>query len=365
MKKALVCSLLLTTLLPGIAPGAAPDPGKPAAWAHEIVVRSAAQFHVPADVATFVDAAAATGARGISVLVKQDEDREIGSGWVFYPSRIAPVAAGYDGFDVLGTLVAAAHRRGLAVTAWIPQFHDQAAAAAHPDWAMQYRTATGSAPYRGSHAREYFVNPMDDAVQAYELSIIREVVDRYPVDGVMLDWIRFDDFPMDMSASTRTRFEKSHGVDPITIDMTVDSAQRRSWNAFRTAAIAAYVHRVRQAVPARLRLGVFILPPEFIEVAQDAAQFRGDVDVLAPMCYSYDWDFPLAWIWRQCLPQTFAKAAGVEVAPTLDSHLGDADYRDITQALHSDLPQIHQIFWFFHDTWTAEALAHVARVSHD
>jgi uncharacterized lipoprotein YddW (UPF0748 family) len=190
---------------------------------------------------------------------------------------VAPAAPGYADFDVLQAVLTRAHARGLRVKAWVPQFHDQASVRAHPGWAMQALVAGRVVPYNGSRQNETFANPLDEEVQRYQLSVLREVASRYAVDGVMLDWIRFDDYPMDLGDATRARFKALSGVDPIEIDFKTESPLRARWNDFRTAEIARYIGQVRAALPSQMALGVYILPPDFVEVGQDAARFAADV----------------------------------------------------------------------------------------
>lgn len=332
-------------------------------YATEIVVRTPANFRVASDVTDFVARAAAAGVGTISLLVKQDEDGAVPSGQVYYASTVAPVAAGYEAFDVLRAMIDAAHARGLRVQAWVPQFHDQVAAVAHPDWQMRRLKDGVVQPYQGARQTEYFVNPLDPAVQAYELAIVREIVARYAVDGVMLDWIRFDNFAMDLGPLTREQYRVRTGVDPLTLDFDTDNPGRVQWNEFRTDGLAAYVRAVRQAVGPTMALGVYILPPEFVEVGQDAAKFNGAVQAIAPMCYHRDWGYPLEWLWRSCLDSSLRKAGPAELVPTLDSHLEDADYAQLFAQLRTGFPQVHTLAWFFHGTWTESMLARIARLS--
>jgi hypothetical protein len=44
-----------------------------------------------------------------------------------------------------------------------------------------------------------------------------------------------------------------------------------------------------------MELGVFILPPEFTEVGQNASKFKDAVDFVAPMAYFDDWGFAEEW----------------------------------------------------------------------
>ncbi|MBL8308039.1 MAG: family 10 glycosylhydrolase [Rubrivivax sp.] len=344
--------------------GGAPPATAAAPFALELVVRTPAALRTRADVDALVAAAARQGFGTVSVLVKQDEDGPgVVSGQLYVPGTLAPVAPGYGNFDVLQATLDAARPRGLKVRAWLPQFHDQVAAKMNPAWAMRALVGGTVQPYTGSRSTEYFVNPLDAAVQDHQLAIVRDVATRYAVDGVMLDWIRFDDFAMDLGDATRARYRALTGIDPATIDFRSDNAERRRWNDFRTEAIARYTARVRAALPAGMALGVYILPPEFVEVGQDAARFAAHVQQLAPMCYFRDWGYPIEWLWTSCLPSTMAKAGATPVAPTLDARLPDDEVQRIVAKLRADFPGVRTLVWFEHEQWTEANLARLARLS--
>jgi hypothetical protein len=57
-----------------------------------------------------------------------------------------------------------------------------------------------------------YTNPADPAVQKRCLTIIDEVAANYPVEGVVLDRVRFDSFKTDFSDVSRRRFEGDMGV---------------------------------------------------------------------------------------------------------------------------------------------------------
>ena len=321
----------------------------------EIVVRTVRNLRRPADVAALVEQAAASNVEVINLAAKQDEDDELASGTVFYDSRLAPRAAGWEHFDALGETIAAAHKRGLKVRAWVPQFHDQAAMRRHPAWQMQAAVDGKAVPFAGQKGNEFFVNPLDPEAQAYQRAIVEEIARRYPVDGIVLDWLRFDDFNMDVGPGTRTRYRAHAGIDPLTIDFATDNPARRAWNAWRIAAIADYVRSVRaliDAVRPGLALGLYILPPEFVAVAQDAAAFAGAVTFLSPMAYFRDWGFEPRWVHRGVIPDTVARAAGTKVVPVLDEDWTDAAYHEIIPHLRRDFPAIDTLPWFVYGRWT-------------
>ena len=331
----------------------------------EIVVRTVRNLRTPAKVAAFVGMAARHRVAVINVAAKQDEDDEVPSGTVFYNSAIAPRAAGYETFDALRSTIEEAHRHGIRVRAWIPQFHDQVASRRGAEWRMTVQKAERGKPRAGGDKGDFFVNPLNADVQAYERSIVEEIVRTYDVDGIVLDWLRFDDYNMDLSAGTRKNFKATFGYDPIAIDFATDNPQRAQWNAWRTAAIADYVGSVRRAIDAikpGLELGVYILPPEFDEVGQDSGQFAQYVSFVAPLLYFTDWGYPLSWVSTNVLPQTRAKANGTRVIPTLDTDWSDAAYAVILGDIRAKFPEITTLSWFVYGAWREATLERIDKI---
>jgi hypothetical protein len=344
--------------------GASPARARPT-FKTELIVRTVANLRGPEDVSRLVGLAAHHGVRTINLAAKQDEDDEIRSGLVFYASRIAPRAPGFETFDALRDTIREAHRHGLKVRAWMPQFHDQVAALAHPEWQMRGLKHGTVVPYTGRDRKEFFVNPLNAAARDYQRSLIEEVARDYDVDGIVIDWMRFDDYAMDVGDETRASFKASAGFDPIEIDFARDNPRRRQWNAWRQAEIAAHVRRLRAAldlIKPGLELGAYILPPEFIEVAQDAAQFSDSVAFLSPMAYHKDWGLPSSWIVRELLPQTIAKAGQAKVIPVFDEDLTDAAAREVLPEIGRTWPGITTLAWFSYGRWTSAALQRIDRL---
>jgi uncharacterized lipoprotein YddW (UPF0748 family) len=335
------------------------------AFKTEIIVRTVTNLHDHDDVSALVELAAQHGVSTINLATKQDEDDEVVSGLVFYASRIAPRAPGYGTFDALGETIRAAHLRGIKVRAWMPQFHDQVAAGAHPDWQMHALKEGRVLPYTGRDGKEFFLNPLNSAARDYQRSLIEEIARDYDVDGIVIDWVRFDDYNMDLGDETRAKFKASAGFDPIDIDFSKDNPQRTQWNAWRSKQIADHVKRMRAALDAikpRLELGAYILPPEFDEVAQDAAQFSGALAFLSPMAYYKDWGFPPGWVVRKLLPETVDRAGRAAIIPVFDESLTLAASRDVLPEIRRTWSGIGTLSWFMYGKWTSAALLRVNRL---
>lgn len=331
----------------------------------EIIVRTVENFKNHKEVVNFISLASKNHVSIINLNVKEDEDDAVPSGYVFYNSKIAPKASGYENYDVLKDVITEAHKKGIQVRAWIPQFHDKAAMEKNSDWQMQYIKNNKVIPFTGSNGAEYFVNPINADVQQYEKSIIMEIVSNYDIDGVVLDWLRFDDFNMDMSGYTREKYNSSFGYDPITIDFSTDNAKRRQWNDWRTTQIGNYVKSIRSeinVITPDLFLGVYILPPEFDECGQDVAKFQEYVDFISPMAYFKDWGYQTSWVYDKSsgiLADIRKKTLNKEIIPALDITWTDAEYKEIYSGFRKNYPDVHNISYFIYGKWTKNMLNNI------
>ncbi|MEK4004699.1 family 10 glycosylhydrolase [Paenibacillus sp. FSL H3-0333] len=334
----------------------------------EVIVRTVNQFKNLADVQNFIALSTSYGVDVISMNVKQDEDDEVPSGSVFYQSDIAPIAQGYQNFDALQAVITAAHAAGIKVHAWIPQFHDQQAFLAHDEWQMQSLVNGVQTPFTGSNGNEYFVNPIHHEVQQYERSIIQEVIENYDVDGVVLDWIRFDNYNMDVSDYTVAKYQAQFGYSPLSIDFDTDSPQRQQWNEWRTEQIGQYVGDIREDISESanpdVQLGVYILPPEFTEVGQNVAKFKDEIDFVAPMAYFDDWEFNSDWVYSTSygiLKDTSDAISGsdVDIVATLDNDWTDDQYQEVYKGIRENYPDVKRLSFFAYGAWPEEELANI------
>lgn len=332
----------------------------------ELVVRTVNNFVLRKDVATFFERAKRANVSVVHVNVKQDEDDERPSGRVYYASAIAPVAAGYEKFDALAAAIAEAHQRNIKVYAWLPQFHDQEAMRAHPQWQMTSTVFGTNQPYQGQSSVEYFINPIDPEVQAYQLSLIQEVVRNYAVDGISLDWLRFDDLNMDTGAYTRQLAQQEIGLDPAELNFLQPSNALDRWNAWRAQKIGAYTQQVHQAIKAirpQVRLSAFVLPPEFTEVGQDLALFGPALDEVLPMGYFRDWDFSAHWVSTRLMRDVARKkSTATVIKPTLDGTGSLAQNVGIVSAIQKNYPEVTAIAWFTAGYWQPRAIERIVQI---
>ncbi|WP_198673978.1 alpha amylase family protein [Chitinophaga alhagiae] len=148
------------------------------------------------------------------------------TGEVLYPSRIAPVMTEWEGktrdvsWDMLGYFLQESHRLGMKVHASANvfvaghNFFDRGVVyedAFKKSWqTISYLPETGMTPIT-QQKKKYsaMLNPANREVQRYELSILKELVGKYPqLDGIILDRVRYDALATDFSAVSRKAFER-------------------------------------------------------------------------------------------------------------------------------------------------------------
>ncbi len=232
-----------------------------------------------------------------------------GNGTVCYPSKIEPWAdefGGRDpGFDPLAVACKEAHRQGLSLHAWVnvipgwrgdkPPSNPRQLFNAHPDWF--WHDAWGRRQPLGWYCS---LNPCYPEVRKHLVSVTREMVAKYPIDGLHLDYIRFPnewnnsypagatvpDYPRDRR--TLALFKKATGKTP-------DQAPA-AWNAWRTEAITQVVRDIRAMIrktdrSVKLTCAVGASPEEAKRNHfQDARTWvaEGLVDAVFPMNYDAD-----------------------------------------------------------------------------
>ena len=113
------------------------------------------------------------------------------------------------------------------------------------------------------------------------------------------------------------------------------------------------------AITPGLFLGVYVLPPEFIECGQDVSKFTDYVDFISPMAYFKDWGFDPEWVYdgnTGVLADTRNKAPNNEIIPAFDISWSDFEYQSIYTGLRKNYPGIANISYFAYGEWTDDML---------
>jgi uncharacterized lipoprotein YddW (UPF0748 family) len=98
-----------------------------------------------------------------------------------------------------------------------------------------------------------FLSPAHPAVRVWLAGIVREIVTRYDVDGVQLDYIRQPGVAIGYDPTSRARFALEQGVDPIMFKYRPAAERARLealWAAFQQEQVTAIVRTVRDTLSA-------------------------------------------------------------------------------------------------------------------
>ena len=253
--------------------------------------------------------------------------------------RAEPLAGAPADYDPLATVLDEAGRRGLRVHAWM-NMHVVASAVlppedpAHianerPEWLAVPRALgpelfgrdPGSPAYleallaytraNSSRVEGLYTSPTHPAVQAHLQAVVEDLLARYPVDGVHLDYLRFPAPEFDYSRATLEAFRDwIHRADGLVGAGELRAAEAQwlddvfaftdafpaEWDAFRRAGVTATMERIYRAAKAG-RPDLVVSAAVFAD-ADDAHRSRfqewerwlasGIVDVAAPMAYTTD-----------------------------------------------------------------------------
>jgi uncharacterized lipoprotein YddW (UPF0748 family) len=239
----------------------------------------------------------------------------VNASYTIYPSQVAPQQNPLiRGWDPLAAAVKLAHERQMELHAWVWTFaagnqrHNQVinvapnypgpVLTAHPDWA-NYDNGGNMIP---PGQTKPFFDPANPELRQYLLRLYEEIVTRYDVDGLHLDYIRY---PFQDPAAgriygygkaARAQFQQLNGVDPVSISPSQRDLWQK-WTAFRTQQVDSFVaqasQQLRQKRP-NLIMSVAVFPLPEIERIQKIQQHweawarKGDIDLIVPMTYALD-----------------------------------------------------------------------------
>ncbi|MGE0043392.1 MAG: glycoside hydrolase family 10 protein [Vicinamibacterales bacterium] len=312
--------------LPAARPWTQPDAEVRALWVTRYSLVS------PEAVADMVRSAEAGGFNTLLVQVR-------GRGDAYYAGGLEPRAselAAHPDFDPLAEVLRQAHAAGLRVHAWlavnlVSSAYDLPASREHivyrePEWlmvprdlAVELKDADPRSPtYVGRIARwtrahsaaveGLFLSPVHPGAAQYTADVVRDIVERYAVDGVHLDYVRYPNANFDYSRATLAAFRAS-----VLPDLTepqrqaADARERldpaaytdlypRRWDAFRRSRLTALVMRLRTVVKAvrpDAALSAAVVPDAAAAASEKLQDWRtwldqSLIDVLCPMAYTQD-----------------------------------------------------------------------------
>jgi len=198
----------------------------------------------------------------------------------------------------------------------------------HPEWLMVPRPIAAemaavdiaSPAYLGRLARwtrtqsteveGLYLSPINPEAAAHVTAVVSDLVARYPLDGVHLDYVRYPDDRFDYSRDALALFRADAAPSigeaarqeldrkALTDPLAWPDALPDQWASFRRARLSSLVMRLRTAVKSRrpgARLSAAVAPDvdeAFVRRLQDWRTWldAGMLDAVCPMAYTPDAD---------------------------------------------------------------------------
>ena len=247
------------------------------------------------------------------------------SGTAYYPSSYEPWGyyANYHnnpGFDPLAYALQEAHKRGLELHAWFNVYHVASTwpgtpAAEHPEWICTNEDGQFMTAHR-------CVSPGLDEVRAYTIKVAMEIVRKYDIDGLHLDFVRWNEYTEDDMKNAPSVMDQVNEMDGMIPQERINQLAKTngskryiydvkhpasggvpagfdSWGDWRRWGVTEFVRQLHdsiQAVKPWVRLSPAALGKYnwsgwngYYVVFQDAALWfnKGYIDQLTPMHYHW------------------------------------------------------------------------------
>jgi uncharacterized lipoprotein YddW (UPF0748 family) len=299
-----VLALVLLALSPARA---AEAPEVRALW----VIRTALVTPESAD--QMVDAAAEAGINTLLVQVR-------GRGDAFYSSALLPrsdlLASAQADYDPLARVLERARARGLSVHAWInvllsanygQKLEPAHELARHPEWVMVPRACAAEALRSGprglraivwraakdSDAEGYYLSPAAPGVAEHLEAVVKELLERYAVDGLHLDFIRLPGPDYDYSPAALRAFAPGRSPRALLAGPTLDAP---AWSEWRRESVTRIVERLAKTARATRKDAVVsaaVVSDRATAVEHKSQDWpgwleAGLLDVVCPMAYTTD-----------------------------------------------------------------------------
>ena len=221
-----------------------------------------------------------------------------------------------EGRDLLTEAITAAHARGIRLHTWFTSAQDESYCAAHPDSGLVHLTKGPS---------DRIISIADVPYARYMRALIEDMLSRYPVDGMHLDYVRYNHLLYGWSDADMARY-RERGIDAERarelVERTFSAEKRDGEDIFEAysrgdenaSALAnariedvnrfvdALIGGVKQAWP-NLCLSAALMPEGAYDTAfahlhygQCYANLGRRFDMIVPMAYSIAYNKDDAWV---------------------------------------------------------------------
>ena len=248
-----------------------------------------------------------------------------GRGDAYYLSDLAPRAEEMESkprdFDPFTRMIERAHAQGLEVQAWINVYLVWSAGRlprsalhvvnAHPDWIAvrsdgQKLVEMVPEEFQDEKIEGMYLAPGNPEVRRHLRDIVREIVTRYNVDGIHLDYVRNPEPDVGYDAGTRTAFMREFAIDPARFAGSPDSTLlarvgeegmadlRARWMQWQRDQVTALVRDLRNdldLINPKLKLTAAVIADQTAALNRYLQEWPswlrdGLLDAAIPMAYS-------------------------------------------------------------------------------
>ncbi|MBN1947215.1 MAG: polysaccharide deacetylase family protein [Bradymonadales bacterium] len=198
--------------------------------------------------------------------------------------------------SLFGRTLALLQAQGIRVHAWIPVLLNRRLATERPELAM---IGAGGAPSGD------WISPAHPEVLDSFTQTVREIADRFPVDGIHLDYIRFPSLDYDFSQPSLQAFNRDTGLEPPEEDPAqwLLSEASEAWTDWRADLLCRFVEAISRVVQERgLVLSAALLAQSTTSYlvmrssGQDYRHLSEHLDLVIPMAYHHIEQRPVDWI---------------------------------------------------------------------
>ncbi len=231
-----------------------------------------------------------------------------GRGTAFYESDILPKDDRVSGFDPLAFLLAEAKKNNLEIHAWVNALYvwsdkdfprsKKHIVNSHPEWLLSYKV-------ENKKSNNLYLNPAIPAVREHVISVYLEIIKKYDVAGVHLDYIRLPGREEAFTAQYTCRdFEKKNGVDPRALLMNKKLAVKlygeeeynqylNKFNTYYMDSVSLLVEKLNDEI-LKIDPGVILSAAVISDYEQAVSQYfqdwvswleKGHLDLVVPMVY--------------------------------------------------------------------------------
>ncbi|MCS6782903.1 MAG: family 10 glycosylhydrolase [Gloeomargarita sp. SKYBB_i_bin120] len=236
----------------------------------------------------------------------------VNAGYPIYPSRVAPQQNPLTrGWDPLAAAVQLAKERQLELHPWVwvfavgnqrhnvlvgqPLHYLGPVLSVYPDWANLDNRGHPIPPQQDKP----FLDPAHPQAREYLFRLFEEIVTRYDVDGLHLDYIRYPfqsgGVHYGYGMASRRVYQERTGLDPLTL--TPGQPQWQDWTHWRSQQVTDFVttlsQRLKQKRPELLlsaAVFAYSRPSRLYRLQQDWETWAmtGAVDMIVLMSYAED-----------------------------------------------------------------------------